>query len=228
MVRRLLRIAVFPPLILVWGCGSAGADKVSGIRTGRVRTLTLATANTDPLELRPWLDEVGRLSKGRLRIRVSTGWRDEAESDYESGLISDVHSGRVELGWVGTRAWTARGVHGFDALNAPFLVDSYPAQEDLLRGADRKEVLAGVAGAGFEPVALLPGPLHYLLSRRPVRRAADLRGLRIGVTASEVGERSLREVGAVPVALARGSSMSGLDGVEARLGELAAHYVDGA
>jgi hypothetical protein len=77
-------------------------------------------------------------------------------------------------------------------------------------------------------VALVPGPLHFLLSRRPVRHAADFRGLKIGVTASVVGERSLRELGAVPVALARGASISGLDGVEANLGELAAHYVDQA
>ena len=226
-MRRLLTVVALSPLALALGCGGSGADKVTGVRTGGVRTLTLAMTNSDSLEMRPWLDEVGRLSKGRLRIRVSTGWR-EAESDSESGLISDVRSGRVELGWVGTRAWTAKGVHSFDALNAPFLVDSYPAQEELLRGADRKRALAGVAGAGLEPVALLPGPLHYLLARRPVRRAADFRGLRIGVTASEVGERSLREMGAVPVALARGSSMSGLDGVEANLGDLAAHYVDDA
>ena len=228
MVCRLLSVVLLPSLIFVSGCGGSGADKVSGVRTGGVKTLTLATTNSDPLELRPWLDEVERLSKGRLRIRVLTGWHGGAESDYESGLISDVRSGRVDLGWVGTRAWTARGVHSFDALNAPFLVDSYSAQEAVLRDADRKRLLAGVVGAGFEPVALLAGPLHYLLSREPVRRAADFRGLRIGVTASGVGERSLRELGAVPVVIARGASMSGLDGVEANLGELAARYVDQA
>ncbi len=226
MVGRLLSVVVLSSLVFVVGCGGSGADKVSGVRTGGVKTLTLATINRDPLELRPWLDEVERLSRGRLRIRVLTGWRGGADS--ESGLISDVRSGRVDLGWVGTRAWTATGVHSFDALNAPFLVESYSAQDAVLRGADGKRLLAGVVGAGFEPVALFPGPLRYLLSRRPVRRAADFRGLKIGMTASRVGERSLRELGAVPVALVRGASMSGLDGVEANLGELAAHYVDQA
>ncbi len=225
MVRRLLSAVVLASLIFVVGCGGSGADKLSGVRTGGVKTLTLATTNSDSLELRPWLDEVERLSKGRLRIRVLTGWRGGAGSDYESDLISDVRSGRVDLGWVGTRAWTASGVHSFDALNALFLVDSYSVQEAVLRGVDRQRLLAGVVGAGFEPVALLPGPLHYLLSHRPLRRAADFRGLKIGVTASGVGERSLRELGAVPVALARGASMSGLDGVEANLGDLAARYV---
>ena len=225
MVRRLLNV-VLPSLIFVFVCGCSAPDKVSGVRSGGVKTVTLATTNRDPIELRPWLDEVERLSKGRLRIRVLTGWRGGAES--ELSLIADVRSGRVDLGWVGTRAWTASGVHSFDALNAPFLVESYSAQEAVLRGADRKRLLAGVVGAGFEPVALLPGPLHYLLSRRPVRRAADFRGLKIGMTASRVGERSLRELGAVPVALVGGASMSGLDGVEANLGELVAHYVDQA
>ena len=219
MVRSLLILIVLSVLV---GCG--GADKVSGVRPSGVKTLTLANGNENQGLLQAWLDEVGRLSDGRLRIRVRSDWR-VGERDFESGLIADVRSGRAQLGWVGTRAWTATGVHSFDALNAPFLIDSYATEEAVLRGADQERLFAGVTAAGVEPVGLLPGPLHLLLARRPVERATDLRGLKIGLFPSELGERALRLLGASPVPLARGESMGGLDGVAASMGDLAGRYI---
>jgi TRAP-type C4-dicarboxylate transport system substrate-binding protein len=219
MVRALLTLIVLSVLL---GCG--GTDKVSGVRPSAVKTLTLANGNEDQGALQAWLDEVRRLSDGRLRIRVLSDWR-VGERDVESGLIGDARSGRAQLGWVGTRAWTSTGAHSFDALNAPFLVDSYATEEATLRAADQVRLFAGVTAAGVEPVGLLPGPLHLLLARRPVERATDLQGLKIGLFASEVGERALRILGASPVPLARGESMGGLDAVTANLGDLAAHYV---
>lgn len=77
-----------------------------------------------------------------------------------------MRAGRAQLGWAGTRAWDSVGVRSFDALNAPFLVDSYAFEGDVLRGPAAKEMLAGASGAGVQPVALLPGPLRLLLTRR--------------------------------------------------------------
>jgi TRAP-type C4-dicarboxylate transport system substrate-binding protein len=219
MVRSLVTLTAMSVLV---GCG--GADKVSGVQPSGVKTLTLANGNENQGLLQAWLDEVRTLSNGRLRIRVRSDWR-LGERDFESGLIADVRSGRAQLGWVGTRAWTGTGAHSFDALNAPFLVDSYATEEAMLRGADQEQLFAGVTAAGVEPVGLLPGPLHLLLARRPVERATDLQGLKIGLFASEVGERALRMLGASPVPLARGKSMSGLDAVAASVGDLAGRYI---
>jgi TRAP-type transport system periplasmic protein len=217
MVRAVMTLAALSFLV---GCG--GADKLSGVRAVGVKTLTVANANEGSDDLQPWVDEVRALSKGRLRIRVLSRWR-EGEADFESGLIADVRSGRVQLGWVGARAWTAKGVHRFDALSAPFQIDSYAAEAAMLRNDDRERWVAGLGAAGFAPVGLVPGPLHLLLARRPVARAADLQGLTIGVTASDVGQHALRVLGAVPVPLPRGASIRGLDAVVARLGDLASH-----
>ncbi len=219
MVRSLVTLTALSVLL---GCG--GTDKVSGVQPSGVKTLTLANGNENQGPLQAWLDEVRTLSNGRLRIRVRSDWR-VGERDFESGLIADVRSGRAQLGWVGTRAWTATGAHSFDALNAPFLVDSYATEEAMLRGADQEQLFAGVTAAGVEPIGLLPGPLHLILTRRPVERATDLQGLKIGLFASEVGERALRMLGASAVPLARGESMSGLDAVTASLGDLAGRYI---
>jgi TRAP-type C4-dicarboxylate transport system substrate-binding protein len=220
----MLRAAVAVAVLVgaLWGCG--GAVKVTGARPGAVTTLTLANANEGPGSLQAWLDDVRRLSKGRLRIRVVNDWR-LGQSGFEKGLIADVRAGRAQLGWVASRAWTAVGVHSLDALNVPFEVDSYAGEQAELSAASRAPLLAGVTAAGVEPVGLVPGALHLLLLRRPVARSGDLQGLRIGVFGSQVGERAFGALGAVAVPLARGASMSGLDGVAGGLGDLAARYV---
>jgi TRAP-type C4-dicarboxylate transport system substrate-binding protein len=139
-----------------------------------------------------------------------------------------VRTGRAQLGWVGARAWTGVGVHTFDALNMPFEVHSYAGEQAELGPADRARLAAGVSAAGVDPVSVVPGPLRFLLLRRPVRSPADLHGLRIGVFASVVGERALRALGAIPVPLARGAALGDLDGVAAGLGDLAVRYVQQA
>jgi TRAP-type C4-dicarboxylate transport system substrate-binding protein len=217
MVRAISTLAA---LSILLGCG--GAEKVSGVRAERITTLTLANPNEGPGDLQPFVDEVRALSDGRVRIRVLSDWR-EGEPGFESGLIDDVRSGRAQLGWVGTRAWSAQGAHSLDALAAPFAIDSYEAEAAALRAANDERLPAGLAAAGVEPVGVVPGPLRLLLARRPIQQASDLEGLTIGVAASAIGERALRSAGALPVPLARGGSMSALDAVEARLGDLVSY-----
>lgn len=209
-----LIVALFALPVAV-GCGGSGLDKVGGVRPGVVTTLTLANGNTELTDLRPWVDEVARLSKGRLRIRSLNRWR-AGQPSYEAGLIRDVRAGRAQLGWAGTRAWDSVGVRSFDSLNAPFLVDSYALEGDVLRGSAGVSMLAGVARAQVQPIALLPGPMRLLLTRRPVTRPADLEGLEIGMQASEVGQRALRLLGARPMPV--GAGMAGRDGVESQVG----------
>lgn len=105
-----------------------------------------------------------------------------------------------------------------DALNAPFLVDSYAPGADVLRGASVNACLPVWPTQACSRWALLLGPTHLLLTRRPVARPADLRELKIATQASEVGEQTLRALGA------RGPYPSGgvrasraLDGVEQRV-----------
>src|SRR4051794_18387742 len=106
MARGLL--IVVAPILVALMVGCAGADKLTGVPPNAVKTLTLANGNDSSLALQPWLEEVRSQSKGRLRIRVLSRWR-EGQPGFEAGLIADVRSGRVGLGWVGARAWSAQG-----------------------------------------------------------------------------------------------------------------------
>ena len=48
-------------------------------------------------------------------------------------MIEDVQAGKVDMGWVGARAFDAVGVTSFQALVAPFLVDSYELQDRVFQ-----------------------------------------------------------------------------------------------
>ena len=107
------------------GCG--GAARVGGDST-ETRVLTLMNPIGDPQEVTVFADEVARLSKGRLRIRIVPSPH-VARTDYEAAVISDVRHGRTDLGWAGSRAWNG----SLRALNAPLLIDSYALEERVLR-----------------------------------------------------------------------------------------------
>ena len=205
---------------LLAGCGGgAGTDKAGGARRQPARVLTIASSNGDLGELQHWADEVARLSKGRLKLRVIGPWR-EGQVHYENGLIADVRAGKADLGWVGTRALTQQGVHEFDAFNAPFVVSDYRLEQAVLRDPIAGRMLAAVDRAGVKGVAILPGPMRLLLTRRPVRKATDLRGQTIAVNESGVAEAAFKALGARVRLFPAGGKLGDADGVEQQLASI--------
>src|SRR5260221_11147872 len=87
--------------------------------------------------------EGARRSGGALRIKFETNWR-QGQRDAETGLIRDVRAGKADLGAVGGRAWDAVGVTSLDALQAPFLIDSYAPEQDGLDSAIPARMLQGL------------------------------------------------------------------------------------
>ena len=164
-----------------------------------------------------------RLSDGSLRIRPRNDWR-KGDPQVEARLIRDVKAGRADLGWVGSRAWTAEGVTALDALHAPFLVDSYEVEQGIFQDPVADRMLDAVGAAGVEGVALLPGPMRFLLTRRPVDNAGALTGSTIAISESQVAEASLRRLGARTDAIASGEAIANQDGVEQQLEALAGNF----
>jgi TRAP-type C4-dicarboxylate transport system substrate-binding protein len=68
---------------------------------------------------------VGRLSHGRLQIRLFFDVAGDETPDIEERLARMVRDGRFDLGWVATRVWDELEVKSFRALQAPFLVTDY-------------------------------------------------------------------------------------------------------
>src|SRR5256885_1310427 len=120
-----------PALVAAAGCGGSTSDKAGGAHHAPT-VLTMASSLATTRELDAWAREVQARSGGTVRIRFANGWRN-GQFDFETGLIHDVQAAKVDMGWVGSRALDAVGVRTFEALHAPFLIDSYPLEEAVLQ-----------------------------------------------------------------------------------------------
>ena len=194
-----------PVTFAVAGCGGTGDDRAGGKGSTKAVTLTLANPLPQPDELRPFVDEVERISDGKIEVRFRNEWLGWPWRRTEAALIRDVAAGKADLGWVGSRAWDDVGVTSFDALHAPLAVESYELQGEVLEAGIADELLEGVEPLGLVGLGVLPGPLRKVLGvERPFLRPADFDGMRVGLNRSQVGSASLRALGAVPVTVPGG------------------------
>jgi TRAP-type C4-dicarboxylate transport system substrate-binding protein len=232
--RRGLRTArtLAPPLaislmLVAAGCGSPGSNKIGATATPRKPlVLSMANFNSDPLELQTFADEVASLSHGALQISFINGYR-QNQVDAEEQMIGDLRGGETELAAVPSRAWDAAGVVSFEALQAPFLIDSYTLEQQVLDSGIPGKMLQGVTPLGLVGLGVLPGPLRYLLSApRPLRTPPDFAGLRIGYHGANEPAETLRALGAKPVQLQSGAPWVGLDAIEQQLASIYGNNYD--
>ena len=214
----------------VAGCGGTGDDRAGGKGSTKAVTLTLANPLPQPDELRPFVDEVERISDGKIEVRFRNEWLGWPWRRTEAALIRDVAAGKADLGWVGSRAWDDVGVTSFDALHAPLAVESYELQSEVLEAGIADELLEGVEPLGLVGLGVLPGPLRKVLGvERPFLRPADFDGMRVGLNRSQVGSASLRALGAVPVTVPGGVDLVGqVDGLEQQVASIDGNTYDDA
>src|SRR5262249_14159170 len=118
--------------------------------------------------------QVRQLSGAQMRIRIL--WNVvhevtdyEPATDYEPVTVSLARAGKLDLGWIGARAWDTLGVRSFQALQAPFLIDSYPLLDAVVRSPMAGRMLAGLHQAGFTGLGLYPDQLRHLIGfRKPL------------------------------------------------------------
>ena len=214
--------------LAVGACGARDTQRAGGEPAGTTKVLKLANANGSTDELQLFIDQVAKVSNGRLRIEPVSSWR-KGETDYETGLIQDVKAGKADLGWVGSRVLAGVGVKSFEPLHAPFLIDTYELQDQVLESDAHKRMLADLDGIGLVGVAVLPGPLQYLQLDREVDGPAGIAGLRIGYFDSPLQKAALSALGAEPTAIPVGGSIRDLNGVEVHALAISGNgYVDTA
>ena len=209
---------------VVAACGGSGGDKAGGNAAGKPIVLTLASH--DPLyAYGTFAAAVERLSGGSIRIQIRGNWRD-GEVDYERGIIRDVRDGKVQLAIVGVRVWDTMGVTSFQALVAPFLVDSLALQRQVLESDFVPRALKGVEAAGVVGVALLPGtPRRPLGLTRALVGPKDYKAARFGIRLGGVPQATIRALGGTAEGYVPGS-VSGLDGTELDLTTIADNGYD--
>ena len=212
-------------LVAASGCGGSTSDKAGGTHH-TTTVLTMANAIFMTGDLEPWAREVETRSGGTLHIRFANGWR-AGQRDFETGLIHDVQAGTVDIGWVGSRAPHTLGVSSFDALHAPFVIDSYALEEAVTQSRIPDQMLAGLKPLGVVGLGVLPGPLRRPLSAaRPLRAPADYARLRIGYQGGTEPAEALRALGARPVQLASGAQWRGIDAIEQQVASINANSYD--
>jgi hypothetical protein len=110
------------------------------------------------------------------------------------------------------RAWHTAGIDSFDALIAPFVLDSMAAQRTVLESNVVDDMLRGMGDPGLTGLGVLPGPL-----RRP-----------IGVNlVDEVANRTFEALGVKEVVpMARTAPIDGMDGHEQQLDSVASNQYD--
>ena len=215
--------------LLLAGC--TARDRAGGQADEEVVTLTFAQAGNDvPEQLRAFADEIDNVSDGTLQIKFENAWR-MGEADFETGTIQDVQAGKVDMAWVGARAFDQVGLTAFQPLLAPLLIDSHELQSAVFEEGIPDEMMAALKQLDVVGVGVLPGPLRKLLSKGdPLTAPESLHGLGVGIQASDVAERTFASLGAASVELPSSAEIGEVDAYEQQVASIwGNHYEeDGA
>ena len=180
--------------------------------------LSLANGNHDHEALAAFADGAEAATGGTVTIEFEDAAH-QGEAAFESAIIDDVAAGTYDLGWAAPRPWHGKGVTSFDALMAPFLVDSYALQRAVLESDLEQEMLAGLDGTGLVGLGILPGPLRRVATAEGgFRTAGDLRGKVVGIQDSEIAALTFEALGASTKNIPSGGSLGAADAVEQQLG----------
>ena len=105
--------------------------------------------------------ELDEVSDGALQIEIDDERSDAgAAVDVEQQIVAATASGELDLGWVENRAFTELGVTSFDALTAPFLIDSYQLEKAVLASDMPGRMLEGLEPVGVTGLAIMGGRLR--------------------------------------------------------------------
>lgn len=200
-------------VVVTAACGQ-GINKVGGDDPQPIGLRGETAFNPD--EVSAYIKAVSATTGGNIQLSVAE--TKDGAVDADRTVVEDVRSGSVDIGFVGTRVWPSYQVHDFDALHAPMLIDSYALESQVLGGAIVEPMGSGLDALGLVSLGVLVGPLRVPVGRTgPLVKPSDFRGDTIAFAQSAVSEAALKAVGATPVAIPRGGSLDGFDGLEAHV-----------
>ena len=132
--------------------------------------------------------------------------------------LEGVKAGTYDLGWNGPANWHQLGVTTFDALAAPFLIDTYDLEAKVLSSSIPTKALVGLEPVGLVGIGIQPGPLKLLSAADHALLApSDFVGQTIGIGPEPITADAMKALGAKTIEITSDSSLEGVDGVEAQL-----------
>jgi tripartite ATP-independent transporter DctP family solute receptor len=157
---------------------------------------------------------VAARTNGRHRIRVFHSRQLGEESQtIEQTRVGAIDLNRINVGAIGDVA------PALNLLALPFLFQSTEHLYKVIDGPVGQDILNAIEPEGFVGMTFYDsGARSIYTARKPVQTRADLAGLRIRVQQSELMERTMKLLGAVPVGLPYGQVLTAL----------ATNLVDGA
>jgi TRAP-type transport system periplasmic protein len=200
-------------------CAVSNTDKAGGTDRTAPVVLTFATNQPwIPTQLEAYPAEVERLSGGSVRIEVKSNWR-SGEPQQEVGTIEDLQAGKIDIAWVGARAFDFVGVTSFQALVAPFLIDSYDLEGKVFDAGIPGRMLQSLDTIGLTGIGIVPGPLRKMTGvTGPFVEPGDFAKKVVGTSGGALAEETFRALGATPKMVPSGTTLNGLDGIDFQLG----------
>jgi TRAP-type C4-dicarboxylate transport system substrate-binding protein len=228
--KQFIRLAVAAVLatsaIALAACSGSDSDKAGGADEAKPRVLTMAVQSSVPAQVAAFADELSRLSNGTLEIEFKEKWR-LGEATYEAATLEDVQAAKVDMAWVGARAFDTVGVTSFQALVAPLLIDSYELERRVFEEGLPEEMLAEVESLDLVGVGVLPGPMRKVLGvSQPFVDPDDFDGQVVGLQDSAVAKAALEALGAIPTPVPAEAPLDGLDAYEQQLASIAGNSYD--
>jgi TRAP-type transport system periplasmic protein len=209
--RLLFALAAAAAMVAAACTGGGGGDKAGG--SGEPVVLRLSNGYGCWEDCLPaaayFVNRVGELSGGALRIEVVHERGVNSEPGFEQDIVRDVQAGKADLAWVGTRVFDTFGVKSFQALTAPMLVDSYPLLQAVLDSNVPAEMLRGLDGLGVTGLGIVGDSLRRpAAAQKPLLGPAGWQGITFAVIRSDGEAAAIQALGATPSGLWSGPSLS--------------------
>jgi TRAP-type C4-dicarboxylate transport system substrate-binding protein len=205
-------------LILIGAC-AAPTGRGVGSQPASV-VLTFANSGHEHQYLEPFADAASLATDGTVKIEFKDQVH-KSEPAYETKIIDDVVKGDYDLGWVAPRPWHDKGVMSFDALMAPFLIDTYALQAAVLGGDLEDQMLAGLDGSGLVGLGIAPGPLRRIATDGIALDGPEsLAGKVVAINDSAIARMTFEGLGATTVSIPGGGALGDAVAVEQQFGSI--------
>ena len=140
----------------------------------------------------------------RMRIFHSRQLGEESQT-IEQTRVGAIDMNRINVGAIGNYAQVV------NVLALPFLFRSIDHLYKVIDGPIGDDILAAIEADGFVGLTFYDsGARSIYTATRPVRKLADLKGLRLRVQQSELMDKMVKALGAEPVGIAYGQVLTAL------------------
>ncbi len=143
-----------------------------------------------------WIELVRERTNGRINMKAYPGA--QLVSGDQTREFTAMRQGIIDMAVGSTINWSPQ-VKELNIFSLPFLMPDYKAIDALTQGEVGKKLFAIIRKKGVEPLAWAENGFRELTnSKHPIRKPADLKGLKIRVVGSPLFNDTFSALGANP------------------------------